>query len=449
MQSSRWTVMWYARALGAVSLLAVSSTASVIVVSSSGGGQFTNLQMAVDSAADGDTLLVKAGGYSSFTVDAKGLSVVADTGAAVTVSGSVVVQNLAANQNVVLAGLTVTGVTTTSMDNTPGVALLATANAGALRVDACSLTGAKGYGNHYLPGPNCGYQCCCPVNHASGWDGVLLAQNSGGIGFVGCTIVGGNAANAADGCDCGTGVPGGVGVLLASTRVALYDCAIVGGRGGNAGDHASDGAAGCRAYPTPSACGLFASGTSFTGGRGGDGVDLFFSYAGNGGPGIYADLTALVQLLDCTTQGGAGGISCGVPNGQPGQPTAGTSAPFLFNNTRLVFNAPTTVRENTDYPASFAGQAGEHVYLYMADSTGFRPSAPWEGVLVTHKSASNQAVYALDMGTIPQGGVLNTVLNLSDVASARTLYLQAFSINAQGNKKLGSFAATVVLDSSY
>jgi hypothetical protein len=437
--------MWLAQTVCAISLLAVSSRASVIVVSSSGGGQFTNLQAAVNSAASGDTLLVKAGSYSSFTIDAKALSVVADTGATVTVNGSVIVQNLAANQNVVLAGFIVTGATTTSMSDTPGVALYATANSGALRVDACQLTGATGYGDHFGNGAD----CCYPSNHASGWIGARLAQNSGGIGFVGCTIRGGRAANAYFGCECGTGAPGGDGLSLDGTRVALYDCTIVGGRGGDGGGQAADGGAGCRAQSSSIACGLFASGTSFSGGNGGDGTDILYAVGGDGGSGLYADQPALAQLLDCTTQGGAGGISCGAPNGHPGQATSGTSQPFVFTGTRLAFDAPTPVRENTDTPVSFTGQPGEHVYLYMADATGFQALAHWMGVLVTNKSAPHQAVYAIDMGTIPQTGVLNTVLNFTDVASARTLYLQAFSIDAQGNKKLGSFATTVVLDSAY
>lgn len=444
------TTVWLARLASSVSLLAAASSANVIVVSSSGTGQFTNLQMAVNSAANGDTLLVRAGGYSSFTIDGKALSVVADTnGLAVTVFGSVIVQNLGASQNVVLAGLIVTGATTTSVSDTPGVALFAIGNAGPLRVDACQLTGAIGYGDNYN---GAGQDCCTPIDHGSGWAGALLEHNTGGVGFVGCTIKGGRAANAYDFCECGTGALGGDGLSLDATRVALYDCTLVGGRGGDGGDHAANGGAGCRAQTSTGACGLFASGTSFTGGDGGNGTDFLYSVGGSGGPGLYVDAPALGQLLDCTLHGGAKGVSCSAPgqlDGQPGPATSGTSQPFVFTGTRLVFHAPTPIRENTDAPASFTGQPGEHVYLYMTDATGFRPLAPWKGVLLTNKSAPHQATYAVDVGAIPQSGVLNTTLHFADVASARTLFLQAFSIDAQGKTKLGSFATTIVLDAAY
>jgi len=128
---------WLAAIAFSISTFAMSARAGVIVVDSSGGGQFTNLQMAVSAASNGDTLLVRVGGYSSFTVDGKSLSIVATSGATVTVFGSIVVQNLAADQSVVLAGLKVTGATTTAMSDTPGVALYATANAGPLRVHDC------------------------------------------------------------------------------------------------------------------------------------------------------------------------------------------------------------------------------------------------------------------------------------------------------------------------
>jgi hypothetical protein len=421
----------------------------VIVVDSSGGGDFTNLQMAVDTATSGDTLLVRVGGYSSFTIDGKSLSVVADAGTTVTVFGSIVVQNLAADQSVVLAGLKVTGATTTSMSDTPGVALYATANSGPLRVQRCHLTGAIGYGDHYANSNDHG--CCAPVNHGSGWTGAVLVQNHAGVAFVGCTIVGGRAANASLGCEvCGYGALGGDGLFLDGTRVALYDCTITGGRGGDAAGHAGVGGSGCFAETTTAACGLFASGTTFTGGVGGDGNDIMLAYGGIGGDGLVVISSALAQLLDCTAVGGHGGHNCGLdPYAPNGNGINGDSPPFVFTGTRLAFSAPSPMRESTATPVSFTGQPGEHVYLRMADETGFRPIASSKGVQLTHSAVAHQPVYAADFGVIPASGVLNTTLQFPDVASARSYQLQAFSIDSDGHTKLGSFASIVVLDSAY
>jgi hypothetical protein len=450
---------WLAAIAFSLSTLAASANAGVIVVDSSGGGQFTNLQMAVNSASNGDTLLVRVGGYSSFTVDGKALSIVADAGATVTVFGSVVVQNLAADQGVVLAGLKVTGATTTAMSDTPGVALYATANDGPLRLHGCQLTGAIGYGDHYF---NNGGDCCAPVNHGSGWAGAILTQNQAGVAFVGCTIVGGRAANASLSCEaCGNGALGGDGMFLVATRVALYDCAIIGGRGGDAGGQAGSGGAGCNAQTLTTACGLFASGTSFTGGVGGDGNDIIQAYGGVGGDGLMVFYPALAQLLDCTTAGGHGGHNCGLsqPYAANGFATSGNSTPFVFTGTRLTFSAPSPMHELTATPVTFTGQPGEHVYLRMADATGFRPIASSKGVILTHSvgasfapphsGAMHQTAYAADLGVIPASGVLNTTLQFPDVASARSYHLQAFSIDSTGHSKLGSFASIVVLDSAY
>jgi pectin methylesterase-like acyl-CoA thioesterase len=57
--------------------LAFLANAGVIVVDATGGGDFTQIQPAIDAAVDGDTIYVKRTGlYASFTVDDKALSVV-------------------------------------------------------------------------------------------------------------------------------------------------------------------------------------------------------------------------------------------------------------------------------------------------------------------------------------------------------------------------------------
>ena len=59
---------------------------SVWVVDKAGGAgsQFTNIQGAIDAAADRDIVLVKSGAYGSFTINGKGLVIVGDTNAEIT-----------------------------------------------------------------------------------------------------------------------------------------------------------------------------------------------------------------------------------------------------------------------------------------------------------------------------------------------------------------------------
>ena len=194
--------MFYARSIAAITsalCLAGFARGDVIIADSHGGGQYTNLQMAVNNAQDGDTILVKDGAYSTFTIDGKSLTVAVEVGATATVYGSVVVKNLAAGETVVLSGLTVTGATSASMASSPGTGLIATGNAGAVRAQRCQFEGAEGYEVTIDDGGG----CCALANHGAGWDGALLDGNAGGVAFEDCVLAGGAAGDAIETCYCG------------------------------------------------------------------------------------------------------------------------------------------------------------------------------------------------------------------------------------------------------
>ena len=87
--------------------LSAARATDVWVVDQGGGGDFTTIQAAVHVAADGDTVLVRAGSYAGFAVNAKGVAGVADAGAFVALQGSIQVENLPTGSVVHLAGLSV------------------------------------------------------------------------------------------------------------------------------------------------------------------------------------------------------------------------------------------------------------------------------------------------------------------------------------------------------
>lgn len=96
--------------LGCVLLAgAVAAQGTVLVVDDDGGPgvDFTDVPSAVAAASSGDMILVRAGDYTGdFVIDGKGLMLAAETNSVVNLQGSQVdVQNLAANQHVILRGI--------------------------------------------------------------------------------------------------------------------------------------------------------------------------------------------------------------------------------------------------------------------------------------------------------------------------------------------------------
>src|SRR5688572_1658513 len=73
-------------------LPAIATAGHVRIVDASGSAPFTSIQAAIDAAVDGDVLLVGAGTYPGFTVDGKGLVLLAPSSALVT--SAVVIANL-------------------------------------------------------------------------------------------------------------------------------------------------------------------------------------------------------------------------------------------------------------------------------------------------------------------------------------------------------------------
>ena len=94
--------------LFALLLAAPAAAQQVLVVDSTGaGGAFLEVQDAIDAALDGDLVLVKDGNYATFTINAKTLRVLADSGEQPVIQGPIFVEDLAPNQSVELHGLTV------------------------------------------------------------------------------------------------------------------------------------------------------------------------------------------------------------------------------------------------------------------------------------------------------------------------------------------------------
>jgi len=401
-----------ARTFALTCTLATASLAqgAVHVVDDDGGPgvDFTVLQDAVDAAADGDLILVETGNYFSMTIDAKSLIVVADEGAEVTIGAGVEVTNLAATGSVAVRGLTVSGA--------PG--LMMSANQGPVLFDECTLLGAGV--PVFLPAPG--------ANVVSSDD----------VTFSHCTL-----RATTDGSN-------DPGLLVQGASVHLYECELEGASGGQS----LPGGTGCALI----GCSLFASGSTFTGGRGGDGTVqgpfMFCTDGGDGGAGLsmtaHPQCLPDVDLLDCSFTGGEGGEP-GSPDcdpgvtGQPIQQFAGDLTTLAGVAHRFEITSP--AREGDAASLSFHGQPGELAFgVVSLDTTPvFNPVL--KGTLIPDATPFVW-FYA---GVIPGSGVrtipVSPSLNAGDAFLA--LYEQSLIYDAFKDEwTLGSPHVGVILDAS-
>lgn len=217
------------------------------------GADFTEIQPAIDAAADGDTILVHGGSYGAITIDGKGLTLVADSGAFAT-TGAVVVRNLAAGSDVVVRALQLKEA-------------LLEANAGTVLLEAIDI----------------GVPFLCGEFTSSGGKGLTVNACPDVVVVRGRFLPSG--ANP--------------GIAAANSGLHLYDCDVQGGRpGGFVAAVGSDGVSLTDTF-------LFASGGRFIGGCGGFGAGLTSS-GGDGGVALRRIGGAVPQLLGTELIGGHG-----------------------------------------------------------------------------------------------------------------------------------------------
>ncbi len=185
---------------------------------------FTDLQIAIDTAASGDILLVRSGTYPEMAIDAKCLTIQAEAGASVTIQDPDTtwtfadtgprVKNLSSDQSVHLRGLTITA---------RGQGLLLDSNAGLVWIEECSIT---------CPAPLLGF-----FNSCHGAMAGLFARDCSDIVLVRTQMQGrkGNGSQLFDpggcfGCNEGSSVAG-AGLLVESSNVHAFGCTFIGGGG--------------------------------------------------------------------------------------------------------------------------------------------------------------------------------------------------------------------------
>ncbi len=357
----------------APALLALPATAQTVhVVDDDGGVDFTDIQSAIDAAADGDVILVRSGSYFSANVDAKGVTVVADQGHSVTINGQCSVTNLAPNQAVNFTQLEIIGA--------PAVSL--SVNDGPILIEDCFLRG-EGV-PIFLSASGAEVFSCADVTFANCFIQALTPQSSD------------------------------PGLEAANSNVNVFHCLVTGASGltqlpGGPGAQFSG-------------CELFAAQSDFVGGQGGDGTpaDIFVpcSNGGQGGSGLTISngtgCNALVRLQGVDTIGGAGGPATdpGCTAGPSGLGLDHISGNVIFLNTTGTdthgLTADFPVRAGTPANLQITGQPGELSFVMYSTGT-----APTFFPFLNGVSIPDNPLQSVFTGVIPVSGALSVPVNVA------------------------------------
>lgn len=395
--------------------LAPALQADVLVVGpGSLGGTHATVQSAVDAAFDGDVILV-AVDSPGFTIDGKGLSVVAWPERDIDIQGTVRVTHLPAGSTVLLDQLSVVGASGFPQADT---ALELSSNEGQVRVQSCSLIGGLGTG--YL---GCVY--------GSGGEGVVI-DTSMGVVLTDCFVLGGSAGNAGPAC---TGTRGGHGVVISTSIVALYDSEVFGGHGGHASENPGDGGHGVNVL----SWGVFASGTEFTGGHCGYNPSGFGN--GDGGDGLHLAAATQARLHDSHAFGGT--IAGTTGNGSQGLPIGGAGSTMTLPGNHQSLEVDSLASNGHSFDVDLSAEPESDVWVFVSSKASLRFVAGWSGLLVV---PANTAVTKAPMAKVPWSGHLLLELPSPLPADeAGTFWVQVLVRPPGGTATLSDPAAVVAL----
>ena len=426
----------------ALLVLAPLTRADVLVVDvDDAGAPFQTIQSAVDAALDGDTVLVKAPKdeafrYGPIVIDDKGL-VIRGEGRPYLLTGAVTVQNLDADDTVVLHGLhmnrstvpfkgTVIGGTWWGPPpvDPSGPGLHVAFSAGAVRVQECSMEGSVG---------------------ARVWAGLQLTYSLD-VSLVDCEVRGIFSEV--------WGEPGGVGVQTVASRLAAFGTRFEGGRGFEYAEHGSDGGSGLAMFQRSV---LWIADCDVIGGAGG--TSFCWTYPcsaspGDGGTGLDVQAGSIAYESGSTVQGGARGeIDLGTVGhafgdpGEPGAPSSGVYSSFPDTHVSTAV-ASSRVRSGASARMTIIGDPGEAARVAVGRAGGFRLLNGTQGLLSITDLVDPAGF--VSVGVIPATGILEVDVPLPAVGPATDsarYFLQVALYNA-GTFRLSAPTSVFVDDSS-
>lgn len=378
----------------------------VVDAAGAAGFDFTEIQPAVDAAADGDVILVKGRlnhEYAGFTLAARSLVIAGQVDdmtpalvLAPPVIGPILIRDLAADQSVLLSGLIARTNDPVFLSN-----LEIRDCEGLVFLERLQAERFDGFVGPSLP----------PVPPA------LEISHSTNTTVVNSTISGQTAL---------IGIPGAATRLMDS-RVFLEHVQLRGGDGAPVGFVPPGGFSAA----TEGSTGVFVEGSELyvfaAGLRGGLGGHGFINPAmqcfpgGDGGIGAIVQSSAsnasMVKLFDASVSGGGGGFSPG-PNcsaGNDGENLeligSASTVDFLPGVAR-AFSVTSPVREDEDFLVSFEGEPGDLVFLLVGDLEAPLLNAAFDGPLHIGLGFSARLV-----GTLGASGQLQKLITAQELGA--------------------------------
>lgn len=355
------------------------------------GADFTDLSVAIDSAADGDVLLVRSGLYSIFnTLDGRSLTIAGD-GPFVQVSGLLAVQNLDADQRVVMRGLELKFPGEVELLNNDGIVWIEDC------LIAADIDGSSPFGAVHAVGSR------------------LVLQNSH---VEGSMQYGFHAT------------PPTAGLYLVDSTVTVSGGSIRGGTGVDTTFPDLPGAAGIHMEGST----LSASGSAIDGGS---------ATTQPGGPGIEAFAGSSVALRDTPVAGGAG-----APAGTAVTADLGSAVVTVPGGAHSL-TSTATPRTGETLAVTASGAQGDGVLLLAGIGPALAPLGPAGSLLLVDPTPPFLSVV---LGTLPAGGTLQGSFLVPSLGGAEAveLFIQDVYLDAALSAvRFGPGTAPLLLDASF
>lgn len=373
------------------------------------GSDFTTINAAVNAAAAGDMLLVRAGTYPGFSINAKALTVAAEPGAAVSIDGLVVVRDLANGADVLLTGLEIdaTAIFLTSLFDLRS-------SLGPIWIENCVAEGAAMFQTNKTGFVGCSFDS---TSSSSG-----MGSFGSNVAVWRCDISAGNGTDGQIDPKLMIPIPGNVGAsgyrASPGDRIFLSDCSFQAGDGGDGVDEA---------------------GQCSNGGSGGDGLDVFAI-----DPEIFVQETTFLPGAP-----GLGGPGC--LDGAAGTAVdlvPGAAPPVLFSAPARRLLANTQVaREGENLSLTFEGELGDVAFLLFGFEQGHSIVQNFQGALMQ----DNFTIFPPPL-TLNGAGQFMLSFNVPELGpgiESLNLYVTPFFIDPGLARYLGAPTAVVLLDDSF